>query len=382
MARGETSVKCHINQCETSQIVQIRDKLLKKENPLRLESGEPFFDTNNDIIHAASKALFDGKTHYVNSQGIPELRDEICRKLNVENGFYTRLEEVIVTNGGMHGLYVTLSALLDAGDEVLIPTPNWTCVHWLITMIGAKPVPFNLKKEDGTWGFSYSEMKDKLTSNTKAILVNSPHNPTGHVMTEQDRYSVESLVNHYDLKLISDEAYEHIRYDNKTFETFNVESKNLISIFTNSKSYAMTGWRLGYVVIRDKELMGRVKKAVLYTSNGIATATQYGGIKALQQGFNPDHLEYYESNRDILVDAISRSSTLQLKEVPQGAFYLFPEIVGSADDFEYAMGLVNDYKLGAVPGSAFGEGGKGHIRLSYACHEDMIHQAAEIIKQL
>lgn len=375
-------MKCYIDQCQTSKIVEIRDELLKKENPLRLESGEPFFDTSDLIINSASQALFNGKTHYINSQGIPELRDEICRKLNDDNGMRTHPDEVIVTNGGMHGLYVTLSSLLNAGDEVLIPSPNWTCVEWLITMIGAKPVPFNLKKEDGTWGFDYTEMKNKLTENTKAILVNSPHNPTGHVMNHKDQFAVESLVNHYDLKLISDEAYEHIRYDEKSFETFNVDLKNLINIFTFSKSYAMTGWRLGYVVIKDKELMKRVKKAVLYTSNGISTAAQYGGITALKYGFDRDYLEYYEENRDVLVKAIERSSTLQLKAVPQGAFYLFPEIVGSADDFEYAMGLVNQFHLGAVPGSAFGEGGKDHIRLSYACNEHMIHQAAEIIREL
>ena len=378
-----------IAKCETSQIVTIRDELLKKQNPIRLESGEPYFDTDSYIVEAANKALVSGKTHYVNSQGILELREALIDKLWRENSIHATTDEIIMTNGGMHALSATLSCLLNKNDEVIIPNPNWTCVQQLITMIGAKVVQVDLQ-HNNKFKFDWDLVRSKITNKTKAILLNSPHNPTGMTFNEEDHLHIAKLSDEYpDLFIIADEAYEHIHYDGYNYKSLaSYLTKNVISIFTFSKSYCMTGWRLGYIVTKDKDLMKLMKKYVLYTSNGISTASQYGGLEAItdkirtRMSISRRNSEYVQ-NRDILVDAINDSLFLELADIPKGAFYLFPKItipdVGWTD-LSIALNLINNYELGCIPGSAFGKG--GYLRFSYAGTRKDVERASEIIKNI
>ena len=380
-------MKSILDQIQVSGIVQIRDRLLKLDNPLRLESGEPSFDTPQHIKEAAIEALTKNETHYVNSQGIIPLRTALAKKLKEQNGMTNDESDILVTNGGMHALYSTFSAVTEPGDEVIIPTPNWTCVEWLITMTGAKPVHTPLL-ESNEFRFDFDQLESSISEKTKAILINSPHNPTGAILTPEDLQQLLVLAKKYNLIIISDEAYEHITYDD--FKHTSIASlvqdqpellKQIVSVFTFSKSYAMTGWRLGYAVTTNKDLITAMKKVVLYSANGINSVTQWAGLAAIsgEQKFLTKMKSVFKKNRDILLDGINQSKYLSMTYSPKGAFYCFPKISeewqgynGDKSDVAFANYLIDNGKLGCTPGSIFGPGGNGFIRFSYACSTEMV----------
>jgi aspartate/methionine/tyrosine aminotransferase len=386
-----------LDEIRVSGIVQIRDRLLKLENPLRLESGEPSFDTPLHIKEAAIEALRRNETHYVNSQGILPLRETLSKKLFTTNNIEANSDDILITNGGMHGLYSIFSSIVSTGDEVIIPTPNWTCVQWLITMTGAKPVHVPLRKEK-EFRFDYTELEASITSKTKAILINSPHNPTGAVFEKEDLLQIIKVAEKYNLIIVSDEAYEHIHYDNHEHISplslvkgnKDMEEK-IITVFTFSKSYAMTGWRLGYVVSKSKKIISAMKKIVLYSANGVNSITQWAGIAAIEgdQSFLTTMQTQFKKNRDLLTYGIEQSRFLNLEFKPKGAFYCFPKIseewegyLGQKTDEAFASYLIDNGKLGCTPGSTFGPGGDGYMRFSYACSYEMLEKAVEQLIKL
>ncbi len=201
----------YLDQVKVSGIVKVRDKLLQLDKPLRLESGEPSFDTPEVIKEAAIQALRENQTHYVASAGILPLRKAISEKLASENFMQMSENDIVVTNGGMHALYCTFNSLINESDEVIIPTPNWTCVEWLITMTGAKVVHSELTLENG-FQFDLADLRSQITPKTKAILINSPHNPTGGVLETKQLRELLKLSDEFGFTIISDEAYEHVIY--------------------------------------------------------------------------------------------------------------------------------------------------------------------------
>ena len=385
-------MKAILDQIQVSGIVQIRDRLLKLDNPLRLESGEPAFDTPQHIKEGAIEALTNNQTHYVNSQGIMPLRAVLAKKLAEQNGMTNSEADILITNGGMHALYSTFSAITEKGDEIIIPTPNWTCVEWLITMTGAKSVHAPLLEEN-EFRFDFDQLEALITPKTKAILINSPHNPTGAILTPDDLRELLIIAKKHNIYIISDEAYEHITYDD--FQHTSIASlaqqneemlKQIISVFTFSKSYAMTGWRLGYAVTTNKEVLAAMKKVVLYTANGINSITQWAGVAAItgDQQFLTEMTSVFKKNRDILLEGIRQSKYLSMTYSPKGAFYCFPKISeewpgynGDKSDVAFANYLIDNGKLGCTPGSIFGPGGNGFIRFSYACSTEMVEKAVE-----
>lgn len=369
-----------------SGIVAIRDRLLKQENPIRMESGDPDFDTPGHIKEAMARALIDQKTHYAPSTGVKELRETIIEKIQQKNNiaYISDPAKILVTNGGMHGLFVIWQTLLNPGDAVIIPQPNWTASTWNIRLTGAHTVPVTLHPEL-KYRWDLTELESKITNKTKAILINTPHNPTGGILTKTELTGLLKIAEKHGLFIISDEAYEDIIYGHEHISLASLANgansalqDRIISVFTFSKSYAMTGWRLGYIVTSNSVLLENMKKMILYSINGVSTPTQYAGIAALR---GPQHCIQemqvkYLHRRDKFFEGVNQSHVLSCKNKPDGSFYLYPEITdkwkGTANEF--ANYLIDKYALGCVPGSVFGDDQKT-LRFSFACSDDMIDRA-------
>jgi aspartate aminotransferase len=369
-----------------SGIVAVRDRLLQLPNPLRLESGEPSFDTPEHIKEAMAAALSANATHYAPSTGIPPLKQAILRKVAEKNGidYLSGPNQVQVVNGGMHGLYCAFQTLLNPCDEVIIPRPNWTATNWIIKLSEGQPVFCPLHPELN-YRWNIDELSALVSPRTKAVLINSPHNPTGGVMTRDDLVRLLDLAAEHGFWIVSDEAYEDIIYDQEHVSVAGVAADypadvrdRIISCYTFSKSYAMTGWRLGYVICTDSDFCEHVRKMILYTINGVSTPTQHAGVAALG---GPQHLvmamrDEYRKRRDLLFEGVNSSPFLSCDTPPDGAFYLYaritPEWDGSAWDL--VNHLIDTYALGSVPGDIFYDESPA-IRFSYACSTEMISEA-------
>lgn len=318
-----------------SGIVAVRDRLLKLDNPLRLESGEPSFDTPIHIRQAMEKALADNHTHYAPSTGIKPLKEAIFKKVSEKNGidYLDGLDKIVVTSGGMHALYTTMRTILNPGDEVIIPQPNWTATGWMIQLSGGKLVPVKLLPEK-QYRWDVRQLREAITGRTRAVLINCPHNPTGGVMERKDLIELLQLAEKHDLYIVSDEAYEDIIYDSEHISIASLAKDfplsvrdKVISCFTFSKSYAMTGWRLGYVVCNSAEFSDNIRKMILYTINGGSTPTQYGGAAALEgvQDEVTRMRDIYRQRRDLLFEGVNRTSFLKCQSPPKVLFTCMPQ---------------------------------------------------------
>ena len=367
-----------IDRVELSGIVKVRDVILKLEKPFRLESGEPSFAVPEHIKEAMVRALRDNQTHYVASAGIPELRKAIVAKARTSNGIPIESSaETIVTNGGMHALYCLFRALLEPGDEVLIPDPTWTCVQHLITLCGGVVQRVPLREARG-WTFDPVELRAAITPRTRVLMINSPHNPTGGVLSREDLEAIAAIVADFPgLTVVSDEAYEHIIYDGArhvSFASLPGMYERTATVFTFSKSYAMTGLRLGYVVTPDRTILDRMQKVVLYTANGVSSITQWGGVAALT-GPQDDVAAFqreYQARRDLFYTGL-QDIPVFTGAAPAGAFYAFLRIApgwaapdGRADSWAMTEYLLQA-RVGSSPGVIFGPAGEGYLRFSTAC---------------
>jgi aspartate aminotransferase len=375
-----------------SGIVAVRDRLLQLDDPLRLESGEPSFDTPVHIKEAMAKALKDNQTHYAPSTGIKPLREAIRRKVAARNGidYLDSLDQIVVTNGGMHAIYCTLKTILNDGDEVIIQQPNWTATAWMVHLAGGKLMQVKLRPElEYRWDLA--ELESKITPKTRAILVNTPHNPTGGVMTREDLLGLLKIAEKHDLYVVSDEAYEDIIYDAEHVSIASLAGQvsagtrdKIISCFTFSKSYAMTGWRLGYTVCTGRPFADNMKKMILYTINGVSTPSQYAGVAALDgpQEFVAEMRDIYRQRRDLLFEGVNQTEFLRCATPPKGAFYLYARITAAWKDsaWDLVNYLIDNYSMGSVPGDIFMDDEKS-IRFSYACRTEMIEKAIVNLKK-
>jgi aspartate aminotransferase len=382
-----------IDRVELSGIVKVRDVILKLEKPYRLESGEPSFDVPAHIKEAMVRALRDNQTHYVASAGIAELRKAIVTKVRTSNGIPMESSaETIVTNGGMHALYTLFRALLEPGDEVLIPDPTWTCVQHLITLCGGvvKRVPLH---EERGWTFDPDEVRAAITPRTRAFMINSPHNPTGGVLGRADLEAIAAIVeDNPQLTVVSDEAYEHIVYDGAqhiSFASLPGMYERTATVFTFSKSYAMTGLRLGYVVTPDRTTLDRMQKVVLYTANGVNSITQWGGVAALTgpQDCLAEFRQEYQARRDLFYDGLQDVPVFTGAR-PAGAFYAFLRIADgwTAPDGRRDSWAMTEYllqaRVGSSPGIIFGPSGDNYLRFSTACTREDLTGALAAMRAL
>jgi aspartate aminotransferase len=371
-----------------SEIVRVRNRVLallaEGHRVWRFEGGEPYMPTPQPIKDAMTRALERNETRYAPSSGVPELRRAIVEKVRRKNGIPADDESPIVVNGGMHGLFCSFSTLLDPGDEVLMFSPYWTPVVDVITYNGGSPVlvPTAGARRDGLT----AALARRLTPKTKVLYWNSPTNPTGAVFSRNEIEEVSAFVRDRGLALISDEAYEDLIYEGEPHvspASFPGMAERTLCVFTLSKTFSMTGWRAGYVLV-PKRWRTAMQTVVLYTINGVSTPTQWAALAALQmpEDFLEEARAGYRRRRDALVAGL-RAAGFEV-ETPRSALYLFPKAPAGLgkDSPAAAQALLDSVRVATVPGIVFGPEGEGHLRFSFSVSEDTIAGGVEALKAL
>jgi aspartate aminotransferase len=282
-----------------------------------------------------------------------------------------------------------MRTILNKGDEVIIPQPNWTATNWIIVIAGGNPVRVRLQPELG-FRWDIEEVRRAITPKTRAILINSPHNPTGGVFERDDLLALLKLAEEHGLYIIADEAYEDIVYEGEHLSIAALAAEfspsvqeRVISAFTFSKSYAMTGWRLGYLACSQPQFCDNAKKMILYTINGVSTPTQHAGVAALNgpQECIADMLAEYRKRRDLLFEGVKQCSLLSCEQPPRGAIYLYAAITDEwkGTDWDLVDHLIDTHGLGCVPGNQFGDPAPA-LRFCFACSTEMIEQATAALR--
>lgn len=349
------------------------------EQVFGLAGGEPDKDTPENIKQAAIKALNEGATKYTPSVGLPALREAIAAKLKKDNGLEYGIDQICVTSGAKPAVYAALRAVINPGDEVIIPTPYWVSYLSMVQLCGGTPVLVETKPENG-WKITAEEFENAMTPRTKLIIVNSPQNPTGAVYSEEELRAIGEIAVEEDILILADEIYEHLVYGDAkhvSIASLSPELYNLtITVNGFSKSYAMTGWRLGYTAA-PAEIAQAIKLSMDHTASNATTFCQYGAIEALkgEQTFIADLREEYDFRRQYVYDRLSKMPKIKVVE-PKGAFYFFIDTtelgIGS---LELCEKLLERYKVAAVPGIAFGN--DHAIRISYCTSLDVLKEGLD-----
>lgn len=370
-------------QVQLSGIRRIFEMVLKKEGVVRLELGEPDFDTPPFIKEAAKKALDDNFTHYTTTAGMIELREIIAQKLKRENGITVDPQNsVAITNGAANAIYLSLLTTLNPGDEVLLPNPGYSPYYEAIRLAGGVPTTYPLLEEK-QFGIDLELLEKAISPRTRIIIINSPANPTGTVLSLEELKGIAKLAIKYDLLIISDEVYERIIYDgNKHYSIGSLPdvADRVITINSFSKTYAMTGWRVGYAAAR-KEIIEQIFKLQLYVNTCVNSIGQKAAITACQGGEEDiaRMVTEYKERRDLLVSGLNSIEGVECLK-PKGAFYVFPNItkLGRSSE-ETAMFLIDKANVATIPGSAFGSRGEGYLRMSFANSKENLEKAVERI---
>jgi aspartate aminotransferase len=372
----------YIDSVPLSGIIRIRDMMYSVKDPFRLDQGDVSFDAPETVKRGMRRAIDENRSHYLQTTGLPRLLELLANKLRTVNGTpIGSPDEIMVTTGGIHALYILCQALLEPGDEVICPDPEWPPSMGNIKLAHGVVVPCPLHERLG-WRFDLDELESKITPKTRAVYINSPHNPTGGVLTRDDLERIAAIVHRHNLWLISDEAYEDVIYDDAS----HVSAASLpgmyertIPFYTFSKTYAMTGLRLGYLAVKDAALRDRLRKVLFYTASNVTSVVQYGGIDALegsQECVGAFRTEL-QARRDLFYKGIEEHAGGVLSgSLPRGAFYAFLKIDPSwrpldgrkPDSISWSMAqeLISRGRIGCVPGADFGANGEGYLRFCFA----------------
>ena len=351
----------------------------KGEQVFGLAGGEPDKDTPENIKQAAIAALQQGHTKYTPSAGLPTLRQAIVDKLKCDNNLSYSVDQVCVCSGAKPAVYSALRATISPGDEVIIPSPYWVSYPSMVELCGGTPVFVETKAENG-WKITAEEFSNAMTPRTKMIILTSPHNPTGAVYSEDELRAIGEVAVDEDILILSDEIYEHLIYGGAKHVSIGSLSQELydltITINGFSKSYAMTGWRLGYSAAPDA-IAKAIRLIQDHTASNATTFAQYGAIEALNgdQSFISDLREEYDFRRQYVFDRLSKMPKVKVVE-PLGAFYFFPDISATGlDSMTFCERLLERYKVAAVPGIAFGN--DHAIRISYCTSLDVLKEGLD-----
>ena len=350
--------------------IAAKAKALKVEgiDVCSFSAGEPDFDTPAHIKAAAVKALDEGKTKYGAAAGEPKLREAIAHKLKIDNGLDYKLENVIVTNGGKHSLYNLIVALIDPGDQVIIPAPYWLSYPEMVTLVGGVPV---IVSTDATTGYKITpeQLRKAITPKTKLFILNSPSNPTGMVYTPDEIKALAKVVVDADIFVVSDEIYEKILYDGAEHISIGSLGKEIFdrTLISNgfAKAYSMTGWRIGYLA-GPVEIIKAASTIQGHSTSNVCTFAQYGAIAALEspQDCVEEMRQAFAKRRQVMLDRLNAIPGLSTAS-PDGAFYLFPDISKTGlKSLEFCDALLEEHQVAVIPGIAFGA--DDNIRLSYA----------------
>ncbi len=352
---------------------------------IHLEIGEPDFDTPSHIKRAAASSLEAGMVHYTSNYGIPELRSAIAEKLRRDNQLeYDPGSEIIVTVGANEAVFLAVMAVVNPGDEVLVPDPSWLHYYHCITLAGGRPVSVPLREENG-FRLHPQDVEQAITERTRMLIVVTPHNPTGAVLREDDLATLSAIACKRNLLVLADEIYERLVYDSaKHFSIGRLPGMRQRTLTVNgfSKAYSMTGWRLGYVA-GPREIMDVLIRVHQYTTVCATSFAQSGAVAAYRgpQEFVEDMRLEFAERRRLMLDHLERIPGVTCAR-PEGAFYAFPSIRAFGRPSEaLAMHLLEDGLIATVPGSAFGTNGEGYLRLAYSNSRGKIEEAMERMQQ-
>lgn len=369
-----------------SEIVKIRNKIMALQQQgakiFQFHGGEPYLDTPLPIKEACIKALAENRTRYAPSSGIPELLELIIEKVRTKNRIPAEPGQAIVVSGGLHGLFGAFLSTVNPGDDVLVFSPYWTPIKDLITLAGGQQILVNSFQARGQ--ALKPMLEQHLTERTRVIYFNTPTNPTGQVYTRAEVQAVADFAQAHNLAVIADEAYEDIIFDAEHISLASLPGmlERTLTVYTLSKSYAMTGWRIGYVIATEPWMTG-LRKITLNSINGVSTPTQWAAVAALKLG--PEYFEEirqaYRQRRDLLLDGF-RAAGFEC-EIPTGTFYAFPRVgqpLGE-DSWEASNRLLEAARVSTVPGVVFGPHGEGHLRFGFSTSMETIEGAVEQLQK-
>jgi len=364
-------------------LVQARALEAQGRDIVHLEIGEPDFDTPANIVDAGVEALRTGWSHYGPSAGLPMLREAIAEYVSSTRQVRITPDEVVVVPGGKPIIFFTIVALIDEGDEVIYPNPGFPIYESMIEFVGGRPVPIHLR-EERFFRFDVNELAEKITARTKLIILNSPQNPTGGVLEETDVRDVARVIADRDIMVLSDEIYSRLIFEGKHFSILSVPEFRDRTILLDgfSKTYAMTGWRLGFGVMRH-DLAAQVARLIVNSTSCTASFTQMAGVEALHgDQSSVDHmLDEFRQRREVMVQALNNIPGFRCQK-PHGAFYVFPNIEGTGwTSKKLAAALLEEAGGACLSGTAFGSFGEGYIRFSIANSTQNIEKALLRIRE-
>ncbi|HYE81412.1 MAG TPA: pyridoxal phosphate-dependent aminotransferase [Clostridia bacterium] len=368
-------------------------KVLEASNRLRAQGvdiidlalGRPDFDTPVNIKKAAQKALDEGQVHYTSNYGIPQLTKAIAKKLKADNNLeYDPAAEIMVTVGACEAVYAAMASFLNPGDEVIVPAPGWLNYVYIPGMLGATAVTVPLKEENN-FALSAADVAAKISPKTKMLILVSPQNPTGGVVPKSELQAIAELAKKHDFLVLADEVYEKIIYDGN--EHVSIGSlpgmkERTISINAASKTYSMTGWRIGWIGA-DKKLMGTLIRNHQYLVTCATSFAQFGALEALEgsQSQAQEMVAEFKRRRDLVVKSLNNIPGIKCTN-PSGAFYAFANIKGlQMSSMDASTFFLEKANVATVPGSAFGEEGEGYVRVSYCNSYENIQRGMEKLKE-
>lgn len=370
-------IRANALNAPTSGIVEVFDYGRNREGLLPLWVGEGDLPTPEFIVRAAQASLGDGETFYTYQAGIPPLREAIASYLSTLYALPVAAERIFVTNGGMHALQIAVTMIAGPGDEVIVPTPAWPNFNGALQISGATTREVPMRFGNAGWQLDIADIAAAITPATRALTINSPANPTGWTASKEELAQLLDLARKHDLWIIADEIYARFYYAGKRAPSFRDVMRaddKVMFVQTFSKNWAMTGWRIGWLEA-PAELSQTIINLIQYSSSGTPVFAQRAAIAGLQggEGFIVEQFNRARENRDILVSALSGTPKLRVA-APDGAFYLFFGVEGVSDSRALAFSMIDDARLGLAPGSAFGLGGDGFMRLCY------LRKSADIIE--
>jgi aspartate/methionine/tyrosine aminotransferase len=370
---------------ETAFEVLVRARALeaKGRDIVHLEIGEPDFDTPASVIDAAVDALRGGFTHYGPSAGLPKLREAIAGDVGRFRNIQVSPEEVVVVPGGKPIIFFCMLALANEGDEVIYPNPGFPIYESMINFVGARAVPVPLR-EERQFRLDVNELARLITPRTRLIILNSPANPTGGVLGEQDIHDIASVIGDRNIMVLSDEIYSRLIFEGRHFSPMSIPEFRERTILLDgfSKTYAMTGWRLGFGVMRP-DLAAQIARLMTNSNSCTASFTQMAGVEALlgDQASVGRMCHAFRERRDLMVDGLNRIKGFRCLR-PRGAFYVFPNIQGTGwTSQQLANALLDEAGVACLSGTAFGSYGEGYIRFSVANSPENIQKALTRIEQ-
>lgn len=364
------SDRIEVLESEGAFVVLAKAKKLEAEGKkiIHLQIGEPDFETPPNICEAGIKAIRDGHTHYAPSGGVLQARDVAANYLNRTRGTKVSSENVIIMPGCKPLIYCAMEAILNPGDEVIVPDPGYPTYRSVARFVGATPVPIKLREEN-EFRFLVSDLEKLITPKTKMLVINSPENPTGGILTPEDLEAIYALAEKHDLWIMADEIYSRLIYDVQfnSIAPFDKKMERVIAIDGLSKTFAMTGWRLGFAAM-PKKLADYLFTMAINTFSSTATFTQYAMIEALDgpQDEVNKMVAQFRKRRDVIVDGFNKIDGITCLK-PEGAFYVFPNITGTGlTSDQFAELALYEAGVAGLSGTAFGANGEGYARFSYA----------------